>query len=190
MTLRRPTPEGLIIRCLLTVVLVTGCGQTDAIADDPYRADLEAALERATSEFEREVLRDLRITRAEYEEAVERYVQCANDRGVELTKIPQGGYYVYGHPAIDDADAILDDCRIGTVDLVEHLYVDMLVNPDKTDFDMLVVKCLLEKGLAPEGYTTEEHKRLRETATGPAPDYPFDTEDSHFSECMANPSSR
>jgi hypothetical protein len=58
-----------------------------------------------------------------------------NDRGIELSTIDQGGYYIYTHPDAGLGEAatneVLDQCRIGTVDLVEGLYVSKVTNAEQ-----------------------------------------------------------
>jgi hypothetical protein len=178
----------------VTTVALAGCAGSEPATDHPYRADFEAASGQATSDFERGVLGDFEISRAEYEEAVDRYVRCASDLGVQLSAVPQGGYYVFEHvaastSAAQSVDGVVRQCRAGTIDLIEPLYVGLLTNPNKEDRDQLVVACFIDKGLAPEGYTVEEFRGDRGSGQEQRPpDFPFDEQDPRFIECMVNPS--
>src|SRR5437762_5310427 len=105
----------------------------------PYLAAVRSADRQATSDFERQVFADGRVTEAEYEEAVDRYVRCANERGVEVTKLRQpAGYYGYTYTEVPAADGILSSCAEGTTVLIEPIYVAMVTNPQAADMDDLI----------------------------------------------------
>jgi hypothetical protein len=148
---------------------------------------MEAARKKATSDFERDVLADLDISRAEYEEAIRRYVRCVEDQGVEIEAIPQSGYYTFGASGRDASviDQAQTSCRVGTIDLIEPIYVDKLVNPGKQNMDELIAACLVRKGVAPSSYTGKQLKADRDNDLANAP---FDREDDRVSDCHGNPS--
>jgi hypothetical protein len=173
---------------LLVAPVLIGC----STSSDPYSAVVEKAARQATSDFERDVFADLRVTPAEYEEAVTRYIRCANDRGVKLTKIPQAGYYTYEFPQTAEAGAVLEECVKGTTVLIEPIYVEMITNPNREDIDDLIASCVVRKGLAPTGYSGAQIKAEKEAArrAGRGIDFPFDEDDPRFAECMADPRGR
>lgn len=173
---------------MLIASLVTACtGATEA--DDgganPYVDDLKLARERATSPLEKAILEDLEIDRAEYEEAVAAYVACVNGRGGSVTTIDQAGYFVYQSSG-DTNQSQLDDCRVGTVELIEQIYVDQLTNPDRRDWQEAIHSCFRRLGLTDESYSLERFEA--DMATG-FDDAPFALEDPSFDACMANPAS-
>jgi hypothetical protein len=184
----RRGPVTALAACLVVGLLV-GCSASGGESDapNPYRGDFELALASATSDFERQVLADLVISRAEYEEAVARYVECANDGGVELEAVPQGDYYVYRHAGMgsSDIDEVLDGCSQGTVALIEGLYIATVTNPNREGIDELRVACLKRQGLVDDAYTVDEYVAAR-SASPPA--FPFDPEDPRARECRINPS--
>lgn len=173
-------PGRLLASCL-TVVVLASCA-TAAPDDDPYQIRYEEALRAATSDFERAVLEDGEITRAEYEEAVERYVSCMADAGVEVGLHEQGGYYTYSAAAASGFDATHDRCAEGTTLLVAGLYVDQLTNPGAEDYDELIVACLIRAGLVDPDYTAEQL-----TADATDQTLPLDDSSAGFHGCMANP---
>ncbi|GIH23523.1 hypothetical protein Aph01nite_18330 [Acrocarpospora phusangensis] len=168
------------------LALIAGCAACAQPAD-PYDGDLRRALSQATSDFERQVLTDRRITRAEYEEAVRRYVACMQANGIGFEAVDQGlGYYVYVEtPTSPDHNTINPRCQRGTTLLIEPIYTGMVTNPAKADPRDLVAKCLILKGLAPEEYSAGD------LAADAAADYrnaPFDGDDPRVRTCHQNPS--
>jgi hypothetical protein len=187
---QQPTRSGAWrVRVLVAagvIVAVGACSSEESTDDNPYAAEFAAGLERATSDFEREVLSDLEITRAEYEEAVSRYVECAAEQGLSVAPVPQGGYYTFSFRPTSDSDRIMDECRPGTIDVIEPIYVSTVRNPNNENLEDLQAACLVRKGLAPAGFTGEDYHEAM--FGGPEPDFPFDTEDPRFRECLTNPS--
>ena len=66
--------HGRALLCVLTTAIAGAGCSGPATATNPYSEDFRQAKEFATSDFERAVLEDGEITRAEYEEAMQRYV--------------------------------------------------------------------------------------------------------------------
>lgn len=185
--------------CAFAAVLVSaavaGCSGSEPGAG-AWEAEYAWALEMATSDFERSVLADGEITRAEYEEATQRFLDCVNDQGASVATLDQGGYFIYEISGdLDLYDEISDECRIGTNDLIETLYVDQITNPDNVDFEELTVDCLVRAGLVEEGFTVAEfHEGLGgviadssgQQSSSPW-QLPFEPEDPLFDFCMVNP---
>lgn len=190
--------RGRVLLCVLIAVAGgTGGCSGPASTDDPYAEDLRQAKEFATSDFERAVLEDGKVTRSEYEEAVQRYVSCIRDGGGSVEPVDQSGYYVYEISGdIDHYDAISDGCSMGTNNLIEPLYVDILRNPEKLDPDEAVARCYVAAGLVKAPFNAQDLRDLM-TAAGadanssgtpidPAAQELVNSEKS--TECMENPS--
>lgn len=167
----------------LALAAILGCS-AESPEDGPYSARFAEAMQQATSDFEREVLADGVVTRAEYEEAVERYVECMADVGIKVTLIDQEGYYVYSFAQTPGLDAADIECMRGTTLLVSGLYTDPLKNPGNDDYDEIVVACLKRAGVVDERYTATQFASDSVDHT-----LPVDDEDPALSRCMANPSS-
>lgn len=134
------------------------------------------------------MLSDGDITRAEYVEASQRYVNCAGERGVAVTAIENFGLFQYqvANPT-EEQDRVLDECSIGTTYNVEPFYGELLTNPNREDPLKIRVQCLVDSGLAPEGYTLEDYRA--DTPDGENARFPFDDADPRMAQCMANPQS-
>lgn len=174
---------------VLAAFLGSSCSAAPERPDDPYATVIENASAQATSDFERSVFADRQVTRPEYEEAVTRYVRCAHEHGVQLSTIPQAGYFVYTFPDGGDADAVLSRCVDGTTALIEPIFVATLTNPHRDDMDDLIAACVVRSGLATPGYTGAQIKAEKEAArrAGREINLPFDEEDPRFAACMADP---
>ncbi|MFJ6678614.1 hypothetical protein ACIQLK_05720 [Microbacterium sp. NPDC091382] len=145
----------------VAVGLVSCTGPQQNLATGPYADLIAQARDQATSQFERDVLADGEITRAEYEEAIQRFVTCVADEGATVKPQDQAGYYVYaieGDVALYDKAA--DKCAPGTKALIEGLYVDMLTNPNNRDYDELIAECFVKAGLVAAPFTKSDLQEL------------------------------
>ncbi len=190
--------HGRALLCVLTTVIAgVGCSGP-APATNPYAEDFRQAKEFATSDFERAVLEDGEITRAEYEEAMQRYVSCIRDGGGNVELKDQSGYYVYQVSGdIDAYDRMSDGCARGTTALIEPLYVDVLMNPDKLDPDEALARCFVAAGLVKAPFGAQDLRDLMTAAgaDGDSSGTPVDpaaqelVNSEKSIKCMENPSS-
>jgi hypothetical protein len=119
-----------------------------------YEEEFAAANSAATSDFERSALRDGDISRAEYEEAVQLYVECVQAEGVNIATEDQYGFYVYVTTGGDEAteQRAMDGCRAGTIEHIEPLYHALTTDPENRGGSVMVTECLQRKGFLPEDY--------------------------------------
>lgn len=178
---------------LIGISLLTGaCSSAEETSDGPYAKEIVAAGGEATSDFERSVLSDGEITRAEYEESVQRLVSCAEGRGVKITPIKQGEVYNYSYPLTETSDEVMLECSAGTTLVIETFYSDMVQNPTNGDYEAMVAACLARSGLAPADYDKEQYLADRSAIEKDGvltPDFPFDGEDPRRIECESDPDS-
>jgi hypothetical protein len=190
----------------LPLLLLGGCGsQEKPSVGSPYAADIAAAKAKASTDFEKAVFADGKITRAEYEEASQRYLECLRqhfhdvDRkivGVQTDADGTHSYSVKGPTGIvaqyDTFDA---QCRPGTIELIEPLYVAMLQNPTKANGDQQMVACLKRHGAVPPAYTVDNWKADGGAIDGvsgkpvgdPAKKTGLDVNSQVVQDCMASP---
>lgn len=138
------------------------------------------------------MLSDGVITPAEYQEAIQRYVDCAKDKGIDIGLIDNGGWYSYSMVETPGADAIELACNRGTIMIIAGLYEQMVKNPTREDIATVEYRCLVRLGVVPPGYTLDEYKsdRAAERSGGQAGvnPYPFDNTSQQYGACMNNPS--
>lgn len=178
---RGPGGAALAVGVLVGISLLVGCSSEPA-SDHPYADRYAEALSQATSDFERAVLADGTITRAEYEEAVSRYVDCMDGAGFAVTLVEQHGYYVFEFSAAPGLEAADTRCTEGNTFFVAGLYIDQLTNPAADDVDTLSVRCFIHAGLVDDEYTPEQFMVDAKNQT-----LPFDDTSPAFDLCMANP---
>lgn len=190
MAVCRPRLVGAAL--VVIAVLSGGCSTPDAHQpDDLWAADVAAAKNRASSDFERAVLGDGVITREEYAEAAQRFVDCMRSAGYQTVAVDDLGSGVFQYRTTQDPGAeeisqtIQDGCSAGTRDVIEPLYTAMLVNPTRSDINELVLKCLQRKGLAPEGMTVTEFAAIYWDDNAVTP---WDKADDRVTLCTINPS--
>lgn len=165
------SPRTRLVWMASTVALlvgIAGCASADPAddywADDYWVAEVERVRSQATSDFEREALADGRITRAEYEEATQRFVDCMNDRGVSTTREEQFATGVYQYAVSGSSDAVWDECEAGTTRIVADIYTSYLVDPEQRGPGVEAAECLQRQGLLPADYemanAAEDHANL------------------------------
>ncbi|MFT3797090.1 hypothetical protein [Microbacterium sp.] len=166
MVVTRPAVRTLVAAAVISIAVgVAGCAAAVAPANTAYAADFEDARVRATSQFEHDVLADGKITRAEYEEAMQRFVACANDNAVDVSLIEQAGYFVYSVTAASsDSDAVMAACQVGNNQFIEPLFVDQLMNPDKKDIDEVIAHCFVAMKVVPPPFSKADLQRLFRSA--------------------------
>jgi hypothetical protein len=176
---------------LLGASVLAGCSQgSHDPPRGPYYADIKAAAKQVTTDFERRVLSDGVISRAEYEEAVQRLVACGKQLNTTITPIDEYGLYEYEVPGGDPNDVMVT-CDKHTTITIEPLYAETVQNPHRLDFDELIVACLIRTKLAEPTYSRTDFERDNEAANGKDATgfYPFDTNDPRYTQCNINPSS-
>lgn len=195
----------------VVALALSGCSSGQASAGGPYTGSIKAAAGQATSDFERQVLSDGAITRQEYEEAFQRYVNCGKQHGVDISLVDQGGWYISSMRTSPNSDQVDSACSQGTIALIGGLYEQTVRNPNKGDVDELEFQCLVKQGVAPRGYTLIQYKldKKSEAESGstitvgqsgngagpagrsfgapPTDPYPFDNADLRYAGCINNP---
>lgn len=94
----------------------------------PSAEDFAIARESATSALERAALSDGSVSEIEYQSAYEEYAACVTDNGwtastYTMPTVGAIGLKVEGRAEGSEFDAALDKCRIGTVGIIESLYL-------------------------------------------------------------------
>lgn len=171
-------------------MLAAACsGTPQPSTADPYAAEIKRAQAEATSDFERAVLADGRIAREEYLEAVQRMVQCAQARGVTITVSETDGDVRYESSG-PDALRVFDECSVGTTQIIEALYSDMLMNPDNEDIFEIQAACLRRIGLAPVSFNGKEFEKAIKGGKTTQDQLPFKLDDERVRQCLSHPKGR
>lgn len=171
---------------VMLLLLVAGCGKAEQSGPSPYRAQILEAARLAHTAFERNILKDGRITRAEYVSAEQRFMACVKAHGVAIAAEQKFGTYTYvtsGDGAT--SDSVVEKCSTGTTYYIEALYNETVTNPQQQDAIVIRVRCLVKSGLAPAGYTAREYRQA--SGADGVLHLPFSDTDPRFEECMTNP---
>src|SRR5690606_26582064 len=192
--------SAMAVGAILCGLIVTACSSSPETAQSTdYLSDEWAlALKTATSDFERRALEDGVVSRAEYDEAHQLWLECMQQEfppggpvQVSIRIREQDGLYEYvlSSTSTEDQerfDLWKDSCSIGTTIHVAFLYNSETSNPEGLPFAALVFQCLDESGLVPEGYTVDEFMQDFEAyANGSDRDVPFPNDGRHVLDCAA-----
>ena len=130
--------------------MVTGCQAGDL--EGPYAERFEQELAGDLSNFQREVLSDHEITRAEYDDASDQFVACMEDRGFRVSREWQLAYYVTITEPGQAAEAAYDECQEEYLIPLGPLFIETTTNPENLPWDQAVAECLVRLGVTPDGF--------------------------------------
>lgn len=150
----------------------------------PYAAEFKAAYVNSTSDLQRKVLQDGRISEAEMAALADAMNQCVARYGISGYAFDPDGSDSAPVPPGWTADQVLDvldACTSATMGEVLPLYQRLHRNPQNQDEASAMAECLVRVGLAPAGYTADDYRR-------DTPDhYPFDSDSELFARCAQDP---
>lgn len=166
---------GLVV---VAISMITGCSNRDSGVDEKrvaaeWAAEISRAKGAATSDFEKAVFDDDKITPEEYDEAIQRYVACMKEAlpaefsgGFEAVKDEFGVYGYNGPQTTEEGSAAFDAafteadkrCGAGTKVLIEPLYSDMIVNPKRLSAEEQTLDCLKRHKVVDDSYTMENYR--------------------------------
>lgn len=138
-------------------VAPSGCTASPEF-EGPWAAEFESAYADATTDFQREVLADGQITRDEYAEATDRYVQCMDDRGFDVEISDNDGLNGYAFREEPGIEAASDECFVELIP-IEALYGSTFGNPDNRPPSELYAECFVRHGFAEPGFTGADWDR-------------------------------
>lgn len=169
---------------LCVSLCLAGCAES-VVADPtaPSGERVAAAYQQASSDFELDVLEDGEITSEEYDDAMDRFVECMDEAGVTVSLNDVGGYYTYQVSDSGGFEAHQSTCREGTVALIEPIYVDSVINPDALEPSDAIAACLVRHGVVPEGFTGDDFDEVANAPGGLA-----DTSQTAWPDVDFNPS--
>lgn len=147
----------------LVTIVVSGCAQTPSVNLDTaiYEVEFEEARAKA-NDFQFAILKDNKITDAEYLEAQDRYVDCMAGHGFTITADGIGNGYTYLYN-LEDSNAINVgiECDRSTIGPIESLFFLVRDNPNKENMPDVYARCLVKAGVAPAGFTGSDLDALQ-----------------------------
>ncbi|KAA8815578.1 hypothetical protein BW13_10450 [Bifidobacterium sp. UTCIF-37] len=132
----------------------------------PYASDFRHNYETTSSELAKGILRDGKITDAEFEEFIDRYTSCMSSQGVNWSYTDNGEELrgASGDMSQEALTKATDAChaQTGYMELVP-LYQSLQSNPDnlsRNELMKLSLACLQKHGLADQGLTVQEYETI------------------------------
>lgn len=175
------------IAAVAVSLLVAACGGPDAagdvaglsaveadFGDGPWAEEFERAFNATDSQFVRSVLADGEITEREWTEAMTGVAECMTLEGFAMEPnfdTPGGTFTLIDMPATippgwDEEMSIVkfNVCWphwFGSTDVnIQSLWLGSQINPLNLDPEELLVVCLIDEGLAPQGFSAAEFLAL------------------------------
>lgn len=181
---------------VLVLVALTGCTPVapttnpgpDSIGDVPAfegpwaEAFAQAWLDASTDE-QRAILADGKITDAEYADVRQGLVDCIAGFGATVTLGPYGTFSIDPGGLSDTQlnDDILPECEQQTVGQITFLYEQLARNPQNRDEAELMVECLRRVGVVGPAYSAAQWRADSESQTG------LDWDDPRIRQCGLDP---
>jgi len=150
---------------------LAGCasGSDPQVGASPYADKFDQALADAQSDYVRGVLADGDITAEEFTDARQRVEDCLRSAGV-------GGWYMtnswgrvnleYSGELADTKREALSTCENQWMGPIHYLYEEILINPTNESWDDVMARCLVRKGLVPEGFSGHDWSEIESQLAG------------------------
>lgn len=187
-----PTPLRAAVSAavLMVLALSAGCSVQSAEVPNPYAAEIEQAREEATTDLQRAVLEDGKVTDAEFSEVAQDAARCVADRGYLMT-VTDSGYELTmpngeGFASEADGEAATQaqsECIAERMGWVESLYDALRQNPERQDAPTLLADCLVRAGVVDAPFSGHDYDEA-------IMDPPWDPEDPRVRECSMDPRGR
>jgi hypothetical protein len=155
---------------ILIVACLSGCAavSSDTANDpsNPYSSEYEQVLAHTDSDYVKQVLGDGEITAAEFHETIASLVACLRAGGIDpLVDELESGATIIGYPSSQEDDPAVRDCEEKWDAGILQLYRAFVENPNNMTSDDLEAMCLVQYGLAPEGFTGKDLEKLLEMSS-------------------------
>lgn len=150
----------------------------------PWRDRFLLYYKESTTDEQRKVLNDGKVTEQEYAQLHDAFGECLKPHGFTEFSYKTDGTMEYRPPqgmADKEIDRIHDRCQETTVGTIDMLFTGMRMNPQNEDITELMAACFVRLGLTPKGYSGADY--VRDSPDG----YPFDSNDSRFGQCVHDP---
>ncbi|SKC62003.1 hypothetical protein [Okibacterium fritillariae] len=160
-------------------------GPASSLFTGPWALEFDEALSSAEDPTSKDILSDGLITADELTRVEQEFAACALTLGFEVRAFtPGGGYTQDGAPeSFDPSDPGEEFLACsGSYESVSPLFWSIARNPAHEPEQSIMAACLVDRGLAPEGYSSKDFDRDRRSGA-----YPFSKNDAIFLDCAADP---
>lgn len=158
---------------------------TPSLFTGPWAREFDDALSSAGDPTSEDILSDGLITADELSRVEQEFAACALTLGYEVRAFtPGGGYTQEGAPeSFDPSDPGEEFLACSSsYESVSPLFWSIARNPAHEPEQSIMAACLVDRGLAPGGYSSKDFDRDRRSGA-----YPFSESDSIFLDCAADP---
>ncbi|MBE7162505.1 MAG: hypothetical protein INR72_14790 [Williamsia herbipolensis] len=194
---------GRTARCavvVLVALVLAGCSSRSPVhqppaADPsqlgltgPWAQDFADAMASSTSDYERKVLADGRVTDSELADAHHHVDACLRDSGYTIRYARDGGFDVdkLGRGSASDdmtrTNRVLEGCEARWDSSITMLFEETRRNPQKRDEAAINVACLRKAGVVPKSYSERDWRAENDKGV-----YSFDEYSAEATQCRLDP---
>lgn len=150
----------------------------------PWADYFRSAYSAATTDLQRKVLSDEKITEQENNEVRAAFVTCMAGFEVQVELQEKDSVKSVSPPSMTDEkyNEISKNCRAETSGQISGLYYQINRNPGNDDEFEIVAECLARSGLVEPGYSAKDYESGFKDQS-----YSFDTTDPRFRSCSLDP---
>jgi hypothetical protein len=190
----------LFLVVALLVVSLVGCsspatepelksysGQRDSNApafSGPWADLFRSAYSAATTDLQRKILADEKITDQENNEVRTAFVSCMAGFSIQVELQERDSIKSQAPTGMADEryEEISKNCRAETSSQISGLYFQINRNPENKDEFAIMADCLSRSGLVEKGYSADDYQRDFSRQ-----EFPFDESDPGYRACGLDP---
>ena len=188
-----------LVSALLAVSLI-GCSDAGSATKDtgpraqqdadmpafsgPWADLFRSAHSAATTDLQKTILADEKITDQENNEVRTAFVSCMAEFNIQVELQERDSIKSQAPSGMTDEkyEEISKDCRAKTSSQISGLYFQINRNPENKDEFAIMADCLSRSGLVEKGYSAKDYASGFSTQ-----DFPFDETDPRYRACGLDP---
>lgn len=150
----------------------------------PWADLFRSAYSAATTDLQRTILADEKITDQENNEVRTAFVSCMAGFNVQVELQERDSIKSQAPAGMTDEkyEEISKECRTETSSQISGLYFQINRNPENKDEFAIMADCLSRSGLVEKGYSAKDYE-----SGFSAQDFPFDETDPRYRACGLDP---
>ncbi|MDR1447655.1 MAG: hypothetical protein LBI63_01640 [Candidatus Ancillula sp.] len=166
---------------LLLAFSVSSCSNTGNTGGEANSSALSMSSKDGVDDWAQEILKDGEITDEELAYAKQKENECYSKYNSSIEYDEYGYETTHTNGSPDDLQKAMSECGKSTGGIVSTYYMKK-TNPNNEDIYQLQAKCVVKKGLAPEGFLVEDLMNMYKNHS-----FAWDTSSKEWEKCQKDP---